>query len=139
MKPIYETYLPPNFNTLNSYLFVEEPEKLIQFMKDVFNGKEVSRTMDETNTIIRNVIMQIGNSSLMVSQASEQFPPMPTAFYLFVENCDEVYKSALSNNAESVMKPIDTSYGDRQGGVKDLSGNYWWISTRMVKEPYADK
>ncbi len=25
---------------------------------------------------------------------------------------------------------------DRQGGVTDPSGNIWWISTRVVQEPY---
>lgn len=28
------------------------------------------------------------------------------------------------------------SYGDRQGGVKDVAGNIWWISKRIKPEPY---
>ena len=27
-------------------------------------------------------------------------------------------------------------YGDRQGGVRDAHGNLWWISQRLVEEPY---
>jgi hypothetical protein len=27
------------------------------------------------------------------------------------------------------MEPMDQFYGDRSGGVKDPSGNTWWIST----------
>ena len=27
--------------------------------------------------------------------------------------------------------------GDRQGGVRDPHGNRWWISQRLVEEPYA--
>jgi len=28
-------------------------------------------------------------------------------------------------------------YQDRQGGVKDPFENLWWISQRLVDEPYA--
>lgn len=35
------------------------------------------------------------------------------------------------------MEADDRPYGDRQGGVKDLHGNIWWISQRTAHEPYA--
>jgi PhnB protein len=28
-----------------------------------------------------------------------------------------------------IVRPSDQFYGDRQGGVKDPSGNTWWIAT----------
>jgi uncharacterized glyoxalase superfamily protein PhnB len=31
---------------------------------------------------------------------------------------------------------MDMPYGDRQAGVTDPFGNLWWISTRLVQEPY---
>jgi PhnB protein len=35
------------------------------------------------------------------------------------------------------MEVADMPYGDRQGGVEDPSGNIWWISQRLVEEPYS--
>lgn len=29
------------------------------------------------------------------------------------------------------MEPADMFYGDRNAGVQDPSGNYWWISTHI--------
>ena len=40
-----------------------------------------------------------------------------------------MYKRALAAGAKSTMEVMDQFYGDRSGGVKDASGNTWWIST----------
>ena len=34
-------------------------------------------------------------------------------------------------------KPDEDDNGDRQGGVRDLHGNLWWISQRLVEAPYV--
>ncbi len=34
------------------------------------------------------------------------------------------------------MEVADMPYGDRQGGIRDPHGNIWWISQRLVAEPY---
>jgi uncharacterized glyoxalase superfamily protein PhnB len=34
--------------------------------------------------------------------------------------------------AKSVGEPSDQTWGDRVGGVKDTSGNTWWIATNKV-------
>ena len=65
MNP-FETYIPPNFGTLNGYLFIDNAAKAIEFYKHAFYAKEVSRTTDEETGVIRNVILQIGNSGYSV-------------------------------------------------------------------------
>lgn len=30
------------------------------------------------------------------------------------------------------MEPMDQPYGDRNAGVRDESGNVWWIATRIA-------
>jgi len=40
-------------------------------------------------------------------------------------------KHALGAGATSVMEPADQFYGDRNAGVKDASGNIWWIATHI--------
>lgn len=47
-------------------------------------------------------------------------------------------KRAVEHGATLIMKVDDMSYGDRQGGVKDAEGNFWWISKRIKEEPYRD-
>lgn len=138
MKPNYQTYLPEGFGTVNPYLFVEEPEELIKFLKDAFAALELSRSINPNNGEIGNCILKIGDSCIMLSQARGDFEGMSTSFYLFVENVDEVYNLALECGATDVLKPMDMDYQDRQGGVIDPAGNYWWISKRLVQENYHD-
>jgi uncharacterized glyoxalase superfamily protein PhnB len=63
---------------------------------------------------------------------------MPTALYLYVDDADRVYKSALDAGGESVRAPEDMFWGDRVATVKDSAGNIWWIATH-VEEPGAEE
>jgi len=68
---------------------------------------------------------------MMLSEASEKYPPMPTSIYLYVEDTDATYEQALKSGGVSLMEPADQYYGDRNAGIKDLSGNQWWIATHV--------
>lgn len=137
MQSIYDTFRPDGFSTVNAYLFDNNPQKLIDFLKNAFGAEEKSRTLRPGSEEIANCILKIGSSCFMISQASGPFLNMRTAFYFFTEEVDELYKRALQHGAKSVFEPADTEYGDRQGGVEDVSGNYWWISKRLVKGDYS--
>lgn len=41
----------------------------------------------------------------------------------------------MNAGAEVVMPVADQFYGDRHGGVRDPSGNLWWIATRVEDVP----
>lgn len=74
----------------------------------------------------------------MVSQARGQYMGMRTAFYLYVDNVDEMHQRAVDHGAKVEFEPADMDYGDCQSGVIDPSGNYWWISKRILKSEYND-
>jgi PhnB protein len=63
---------------------------------------------------------------------------MAASYYLYVEDADASMKRAIEHGATLVMAVGDMPYGDRQGGVRDAHGNLWWISQRIVEEPYRD-
>jgi PhnB protein len=58
---------------------------------------------------------------------------MPGTFYLYVANADIIYARALECGAKSICAPADRSYGDRNGSVKDVSGNTWYIATHLTE------
>lgn len=136
MKTVFNTYTPEGFSNVNSYLFVSDPLGLIDFLQKAFYAEEISRSVNETNGDLSNVVLKIGDSCFMLSQARGQFEGMRTAFYLYVEDVDTVYKNALTHGAEVVFEPEDMPYEDRQGGIIDPAGNYWWISKRLVESDY---
>ena len=49
----------------------------------------------------------------MISEATERFVPMPSAFYLYVEDADSAMEQALASGASLEMEVADMPYGDR--------------------------
>lgn len=135
---IFETYKPDGFHTMNSYLFVDDPEKLINFLKNAFFAEEINRSTVAETGEIANVILKIGDTCFMISQAREQFNGMRTALYLFVNNVEEIHKRALEYGAKEEFEPADMPYQDRQSGIIDPCGNYWWLSKRKVEKGYDE-
>ena len=137
MNPIYNTFIPDGFSTVNAYLFSENPQELIDFLTNAFYAEELNRTVTEDG-MIANVIMKVGHSCFMISTGRDQFAGMRTSFYLFCNDVDGLHQRALEHGAKEEIPPMDMDYGDRQSGIVDPSGNYWWISQRLVQDNYVD-
>ena len=129
-------YMPPGFNTVTPYFFVDNAEGLVTFLVQGLGGVESCRTLRPNGTI-QNVIVQLGTSAVMVSEAAGKYKPMAAAYYLYVEDADAAMRRAMDHGAQLEMAVADMPYGDRQGGVRDAHDNIWWISQRTVHEPYT--
>ena len=138
MNKIFDTFRPDGFGTVSAYLMVLDPQELITFLKKAFYAEELNRSINPETGLISNCILKIGSSCFMVSQARDQYLNMRTAFYLYVDDIDQVHKNAIKNGAKLEFEPMDMPYEDRQSGVIDPSGNYWWISKRLVNKNYED-
>lgn len=124
VKPI-----PEGYHVVTPYLVVQGAERLIDFMKHAFDAKETER-MSMPDGSIGHAEVRISDSVIMLGDArGETWKPMPSSIYLYVTDCDAVYKQALEAGATSLMEPKDQFYGDRSGGVRDPGGNHWFIST----------
>lgn len=129
-------YLPPGFNTVTPYFIVKDAELFVSFLIDGLGGEETCRTM-RSDGRIQNVQVKLGTSTVMVSEATERYPAMAAAFYFYVPDADAAMKRALESGARLELAVGNMPYGDRQGGVRDQHGNIWWISQRLVEEPYT--
>ena len=129
-------YIPPGFNTVTPYFFVSNAEAFVRFLMEGLGGTETCRTL-RPNGLIANVQVQLGSSTVMVSEATERYKPMTAAYYLYVEDADASMLRALTQGAMLEMEVSNMPYGDRQGGEKDQHGNIRWISQRTVHEPYT--
>jgi len=127
-------YIPPGFGTVAPYVFADNAERLVRFLIEGLGGEETCRTMRGDS--IANCQVAIGSTTMMVSEASDHFHPSCSSFYLYVENAEASMQRALDAGASPVMAVAEMPYGDRQGGVADPSGNLWWISQRLIEEPY---
>ena len=127
-------HIPLGFNTVTPYFFVDRAADFLVFLTQGLGGNEIGRHMNGDR--IANAQVQLGNSTVMVSEASAAFPAMPASYYLYVESADAAMEKAVSSGAAQIMAVADMPYGDRQGGVRDQHGNLWWLSQRLVPGPY---
>lgn len=77
-------------------------------------------------------LVTIGDSILMVSRLGER-ERFPAFLYVYVDDCDAVYRRAIDAGAVSLEAVWDTPYGDRRGMVKDAWGNVWQIATQIAR------
>lgn len=116
------------FTTVTPYLSVVEVERLIQFAKEAFGAVETGRSIGGSGHL--HCELRIGDSMLMCTNAARG-RERPLALHMYVPDADAVYRRALEAGAESLSVPQDRPYGERQGGVKDATGNLWYIATRF--------
>jgi len=129
-------YIPKGYGTVFPYMIVKGADDFVSFLKNAFDAKEAGRT-ELPDGRLANVRVSIGTSTFMVSEADGQnMPPMPAAHYIFVDDVDRTFEKALACGSNKLFDPMDMPYQDRQAGISDPFGNIWWISIRLVEEPY---
>jgi PhnB protein len=104
---------------------------VIDFLKRAFEAEEVSRHASPQGTI-QHATVRIGDSIVELGEAHGPFQPMPTMFYLYVENADAAYQRAMEAGATSISPPADQHYGDRVAAVRDPFGNEWYMATHIA-------
>jgi PhnB protein len=129
VKPI-----PDGFHTVTPHLTVQGASKLVEFLMQAFEAKELFRMAHPDGTLMHAEV-KIGDSIVMMGEAKGECKPMPCSLYVYVDDADAIYKRALQAGATSTMEPGDQFYGDRTAGVKDPSGNQWMIATHREDVP----
>jgi PhnB protein len=110
----------------------------IPFYTQAFGAKEKFRVHRPDGRVMHAEI-EIGDSILMIADEApemdalsvEHFGGSPVSLFIYTENCDAVYATALAAGAKTVREPTDQPYGDRMAGVLDPFGYKWWIATHI--------
>jgi PhnB protein len=120
--------IPGSHQTIMPYLIVDGAEKFIDFTKKVFNAEEIFKGMREDGRTVMHAEIQIGSSTIMFADTTDQYKSRPAGLFIYVEDADETYKTAIARGATIVTELSDQDYG-RTGGVADPFGNTWWITS----------
>ncbi len=120
--------IPNTHQTIMPYLILPGAEKFSAFMQKVFGAEETFKRMREDGKTVMHSEIQIGGSTIMFADATDQYKSSPAGLFIYVENADEAYKKAIDEGAATVMELSDQDYG-RTCGVADPFGNTWWITS----------
>ena len=123
--------MPEGLHTVTPYLAGFGAAQLIEFMERAFDAKVEMRhpRPDDPEKIMHSEIV-IGDSRIELGDVSDVMDARRFELHLYVEDADAVYAKAIAAGARSLLAPTDQPYGDREGGIEDPMGNYWYIATR---------
>lgn len=127
--------IPPGFHTLTPYLMTKDTAKVINFLKQAFDAQEIEKHMTPDGHHVLHAQLKVGDSMVMLAEATPKWPAMPAMLYMYVDDVDSAYRRAIDAGGKSLREPRDEFYGDRSAGVQDTAGNQWWIATHKEDVP----
>ncbi|MGO9606623.1 MAG: VOC family protein [Candidatus Binataceae bacterium] len=119
-------HIQPGYTTITPYLYAR-PD-LADFLKRAF-GAEILRDPAPDAAGAFHCEAKIGYAHVLFGNGYFSDSSMSAAVYVYVPDVDATYKIAIGLGAKSLREPSDETWGDRVAGVKDTSGNTWWIAT----------
>jgi PhnB protein len=131
--------VPEGHHTVTPQLTLDNAAQAIEGYKNALGAEEVARATGADGKILHAEV-RIGDSLIMLNDAMmggkgpKAIGGSPASLWLYVEDCDALFKRAVSAGAQVGDGPMgqmaDQFWGDRCGTFTDPHGYRWTIATR---------
>jgi PhnB protein len=133
--------IPEGYRSVNVILTVDDAARAIDFYKDAFDAKELSRL--PMGDKIGHAELQIGDTRIMLNDEFPDFDNLSpksrggTTFGLIIytPDVDSAFKKAISAGGTEKMPVENQFWGDRMGTLTDPFGHKWSIATHVEDVP----
>ncbi|MGA8407876.1 MAG: VOC family protein [Candidatus Acidiferrales bacterium] len=126
--------IPEGYHSISPSLTCKNAAQAIEFYKKAFNAEEVMR-MPSPDGKISHAELRIGDSIIFLN---DEMGPVGTStgtprmqLFLYVEDADKTFNSALGAGAKVEMALENQFWGDRYGKLTDPFGHQWGIATHV--------
>jgi len=127
-------FKPKGYNSVSPYYVVDDAQKLIELVLDIFDG-EILRRYDMPDGTIKHAEIRLDDSVLMFGNSSDEYPPNQLLTHIYVKDVDSAFQKAIELGCEPLEKPKERDGDpDRRGSFEDFAGNVWSIGTQMREE-----
>ena len=126
-----KSFIPEGFRSLTQYLIVDGAWPFLEFIQNAFLATE-RYMMRDPGGRVHHAAAQIGSSMIEFADAGPEWKAMPAGLHYYVRDCQETYERALQAGGISLHQPANRDYGDREAGVRDPAGNFWFIATHLA-------
>ena len=130
-----DTAIPDGYHSVNTIINVPDAEGLIQFLEAAFEATEVGERDLLPDGRVGHAKVRIGDSIVMIAQATESAPARPCVLFVFTDDVDGVYNAALRAGAASIVAPMDQPSGIRESAFYDPWDNRWWVARPSASQP----
>lgn len=129
--------IPEGYHSVTPILVLKDARKAIDFYKRALGGQERFVMPGPDGKGVMHAELLIGNCIIMMGEenphepckSAETLGSSPVSFFVYLDNVDEAFKTAVSAGAESRMPVQEMFWGDRVGTVQDPFGYTWMLAT----------
>jgi PhnB protein len=127
--------VPDGYGTVTLVLTLDEARKGIDWYKQALGAEELSVNLGPDGKIAHGEI-RVGNSIIMLNdpmmggKGPKALGGSPASMWVYVEDCDALFRRAVAAGGTVQMPMDDQFWGDRCGGFADPFGYTWMIATR---------
>lgn len=100
-----ESYTRPGYTTVSPYLMVDDVEKQMEFIKNIF---QVAPSEDVGQNPDGHAEIKIGDTTIMMGVGRPQWPSRQSMNYVYVPDVDAVYERAKRFGAKILLVPSAT-------------------------------
>ena len=127
--------IPEGYHTISPSLTCKDAARAIDFYKKAFNAQEIMR-MPSPDGKISHAELRIGDSVIFLN---DEMGPMagttsgtPRIYlFLYVQDADKTFDSAVKAGAKVEMPLENQFWGDRFGKLVDPFGHQWGVATHV--------
>ena len=125
-----QTYKPEGYNSVSSYLVVDDAQRMIELLKVIFDAREL-RKFPRGDGKIAHVEVLIDDTVIMMCDSTENAKASKSMLHVYVRDVYKTFDLAMANGCTATEKPVSREGDpDTRGGFLDYSGNYWAIGTQ---------
>jgi uncharacterized glyoxalase superfamily protein PhnB len=129
--------IPDGYQSVTPIFVFKDTLKAIDFYKNAFGAQEMYAMPGPDGKRIMHAQVRIGGSIIMMDdenpqetcRSAETLGGSPVSFYIYLENVDEAFRTALAAGAKARMEIQDMFWGDRVETVQDPFGYSWSLAT----------
>lgn len=126
-----QSFKPSSYNSVSPYFVVDGAQRFIDFLKEVFDAKELRRYDLPEGSIMHAEVM-IDDSVLMIADSNEKYPPHQLMVHVYVRDAWATFRKAIEAGCEVVEEPVQKENDpDLRGSFKDFAGNFWSVGTQQ--------
>lgn len=131
--------IPEGYSTVTPMFLFKDARKAIDFYQRAFGAKELMVMPGPDGRGVMHAELRIGNSIVMLGEETPQQPcksaetlgGSPVNFYLYLDDVDAAFQTAVKAGATVQMPVAEMFWGDRIGTVQDPFGYSWTVATHV--------
>jgi PhnB protein len=129
--------IPEEFHSITPMLMFKDTRRALDFYKKALGAEELMVMPGPEGKGVMHAEIRIGDSTIMMGEecpgnpckSAETLGGSPVSFYIYRENVDEAFNTAVAAGAKVEMPVQEMFWGDRVGSVKDPFGYSWSLAT----------